>query len=121
MNVVKIKIADQEIDFAFGLGFLGEALDELNISINDIQDKLTRNPFKIVPSLMYHSAKYAQFRKGKYEETIFTNEKMIDLIDSGGGVSQPGVILCLQAFTNSLIKGVPVDDTPADPEVVKKK
>ena len=119
MNVVRIKIADQEIDFAFGLGFLGEALDELNISINDIQDKLTRNPFKIVPSLMYHSAKYAKFRKK--EDGGFTHDEMIDLIDSGGGVSQPGVILFLQSFTSSLIKGVPVDETPEPQVEVKKK
>lgn len=119
MNVVRIKIADQEIDFAFGLGFLGEAFDDLDISFEEVQISLKKNPFKIVPSLMYHSAKYA--KKRKKEEPDFTHDEMIDLIDSAGGVRSPGFLLFIQSFTESLLKGVPVDETPGPQVEVKKK
>ena len=65
MNTVKITIGNKEIEFAFGLGFLGAALEDMDLGVDEVQGKIQKNPFKIVPLLMYHSAKYAQERVGK--------------------------------------------------------
>ena len=47
MNKATLKISKKEFHFSFGLGFLGELLDNLDLSIDQVGDKITKNPFKL--------------------------------------------------------------------------
>ncbi len=43
---MKLVIKEVEYSYSFGLGFLGECLENLDLSVFEIGKKLDRNPFK---------------------------------------------------------------------------
>ncbi len=107
-------------DFSFGLGFLGDLLDETNLTIDGIIDKLNKNPFKMIPVLMYQSAKYAAMRKG--DDLLFKQYELMDWIDENGGVQNDGIVKFMDAFTKSLTKDVPKEkEVKQSKEEAKKK
>jgi len=113
MNKVKITIGKTEFEFHFGLGFFGELKDNQGIGIEEIQVRLSENPFKLVPILMLEAAKYSAYRKGaEFKHTEFT---FVDAIDDDGGLNSPAFLEFLNAFTDSMSKDVPKE------KVTKKK
>lgn len=52
-NQVIIKLDGKEYLCKFGLEFLGELLDFLDMSVNEIGAKLDKNPFKWAPIMMH--------------------------------------------------------------------
>ena len=80
---IELDFEGTKLGFHFGLGFLGELLDSLGFSIDELQLNIEKNPFKVIPKLMYTSYSY-------------------------GGVTSEGVSSFLTAFTDSMTKDVPV-------------
>jgi len=105
-NKIKLNFEGKELGFHFGLGFLGELLDSLDCSIDELDANIKNNPFKVIPKLMYTSYAYNLEREGK--EVALKLYDFIDLLDSVGGVASDGVSLFLDAFSNSMTKDVPV-------------
>ena len=105
-NKIKLNFEGKELGFHFGLGFLGELLDNLGFSIDDLQSNIEKNPFKVIPKLMHTSYAYNLKREGK--DVVLKLYDFIDLLDSVGGVTSEGVSLFLTAFTDSMTKDVPV-------------
>lgn len=118
MNSIKLTINKREIEFHFGLYFLGELLDELDLSFDEINIRLNKNPFKFVPRLMYLSAKYAYTRKG--EAIDFNEFKLVDWLEEDGGFTNPNIENFLNAFTNSLSKDVPKEADEKNVDTKKK-
>ena len=116
MKSIKLKISDKEIEFHFGLGFLGELLDTLDLSIEELMNGIQKNPFKFLPKVMHGAASYAAQRKG--EELGMELYELIDLIDDDGGVASDNTAKFLQAFTASMTKDVP--EEPKTPKKVGK-
>ena len=116
MNEIKLTINAREIVFSFGLGFIGALLEDTGESIEEAVDHLNRNPFYMVPKLMYLSAQYAKTRDG--EELDFTMVELTDWIDQDGGVRNETIEKFLTSFTQSLAKGVPKQEggDPGDPK-----
>lgn len=108
MNIT-LKISGRDLEFTFGLGFLGELLEETNLSIDEIVEKLNNNPFKMIPTLMFHSAKFAMERKGIAID--FNAFDMADMIDADGGVQCDNVKMFLKTFTDSMTKDIPEEKT----------
>lgn len=118
MKYIKLEIQGNEIEFNFGLAFLGELLESTGLTIEQIIEGLQKNPFKIVPQIMFESVKHAKARRGKVlEMTVYD---MADLIDESGGINQKAVEDFLSAFYQSLTKDVPKEDSPEKDEVKKK-
>tara|TARA_R110000787_G_scaffold113054_1_gene222091 strand:+ start:71 stop:445 length:375 start_codon:yes stop_codon:yes gene_type:complete len=117
-NKIKLNFDGKELGFHFGLGFLGELLDDLGFSIDELQINIEKNPFKVIPKLMYTSYAYNLKRQGKDVELKLYD--FIDLLDDVGGVTSEGVSLFLSAFTNSMTKDVPVTKNKI-PTTGKKK
>ena len=105
-NKIKLNFEGKELGFHFGLGFLGELLDNLGFSIDELQTNIEKNPFKVIPLLMHTSYVYNLEREGK--EVDLKLHDFIDLLDDVGGVASDGVSLFLTAFTDSMTKDVPV-------------
>ena len=105
-NKTTINFEGTELGFHFGLGFLGELLDNLGFSIDDLQANIEKNPFKVIPKLMHTSYAYNLEREGKEVELKLLD--FVDLLDSVGGVTSEGVSAFLTAFTDSMTKDVPV-------------
>lgn len=119
MNSLKLTINKREIEFHFGLYFLGELLDELDLSFDDMSIRVQENPFKFIPQLMFFSAKYAYTRKGEVIDfNLFT---LIDWIEYDGGFANPNMENFLNAFSSSLTKNVPKDIESKGVDTGKKK
>ena len=106
-NKIKLNFDGKELGFHFGLGFLGELLDNLGFSIDSLQSNIEKNPFKVIPQLMHTSYAYNLTREGK--EVDLKLYDFIDLLDSVGGVTSESVCVFLTAFTNSMTKDVPLE------------
>jgi hypothetical protein len=105
MNNLKLTINGKEIEFYFGLGFLGEALDGIDISISELGAKVSENPYLYVPKLMYYSASYGYKRKG--QETPFSYFDLLDDIENDGGFSNDNLNTFLNKLTESMSMNVP--------------
>jgi hypothetical protein len=105
MNKLTLTINNEKLDFRFGLGFLGKALEELKIGIDEIGEKLSSNPFMYAPKLMYFSMEYAMLRDGKADVKDY--DAFVDSLDADGSFANGNVEKFLNAFTTSLTKDVP--------------
>ena len=86
---MKIKLNGNEYTYSFGLGYLGELLENLDLSVFEIGKKLDKNPFKWIPELLYENLKYyndIDFSKGDLLEWLDNdkeaNKKMSDFVQS---------------------------------------
>ena len=112
MNRIKLKLKGREFDFTFGLGFLGELLDDLDMSMQDVGARIDKNPYKMIPFLMYRSAKYSDELEGKdFDYTILD---FITWIEEEGGVFGNVASKFVIALTNSITKGIPVEEEITD-------
>jgi len=119
MNKVKITLHKTQFEFHFGLGFLGELVDNLDMGIDEIMGAVSKNPFKIIPVIMHSSAGYSAKRNGK--EFDYTVYDFIDMIDADGGIGGKSVEKFLTSFTGSMTKDVPVEETKKKTESPAKK
>jgi hypothetical protein len=90
------------------MGFLGKLLSDLDLNIEEVMQQVTKNPFKMIPIIMFGAAEYGFERKG--EECKYTIYDFIDFIDADGGIQAKSVQKFLEAFTNSMIKDVPKEE-----------
>ena len=116
MNKLTLTINNENVDFRFGLGFLGKALEELKIGIEDIGKNLSEYPFTYAPKLMYYSYEYSMLRDGKADVKDYNT--FLDSLDDDGSFSNGNVEKFLNAFTTSLTKDVPKNKKGSD---TKKK
>jgi len=123
MSTLKLTIDKKEYNFTLGLGFLGEVLDELDLDITQLISKYDKNPFKYVPILVYHSAKYSNELDNK--EVNFTLKDIIRGIENDGALTDKNtsIIKFNEAFVRSLTKDVPVEEIEVNDakEVVAEK
>ena len=118
MTKFELTINDKAIGFHIGLGFLGEFQDKHDLSINDLVAKMDKNPWKMLPLLMYEAALYRN--DGKLD---FSHKDLIDYIDEDGGFASNSLQEFLKRFMQSLTKDVPNEDVSDDQDVedAKKK
>jgi hypothetical protein len=119
INNAIITVHKTKFNFHFGMGFLGELLDDLDTDIEGVMEKVNKNPFKMIPIIMFGAAKYGFERKD--EECKYTLYDFIDFIDADGGIQAKSVQKFLEAFTNSVIKDVPKEEGTAKKIKAPKK
>ena len=105
MKNIILNIGGKDRVFYFGLGFLGRLLDETNTSMSDFDKLRTENPFKWIPLMMFHSCAWGLIREGKIVD--FTLQDMINWIDE---TDVETLQKFNEAFVNSLIKNVPIQE-----------
>ena len=111
MKELKLTINGKEYNFSFGLGFLGELLDELDCEISDLIGLINKNPFKYIPLMMFRSTEF--WNKRKQIQIEFSQYDFADDIDADGGINTDNVNEFVKTFTASLTKDVPIpENTP---------
>ena len=107
---MKLQINNKELEFSFGLGFLGELLESTGKSMDEILTAMDKNPYRFIPLAMFHSTKYAYKRKGK--DIDFDFYQFTDWIEQDGGLTDTNksAIKFIEEFTNSLFKDVPQEE-----------
>lgn len=99
-KAIDIQIGNESYHCPFGLEFLGECLENLDLNVQEIGEKLDNNPFKWIPTLMYESIK---LDKGELD---FTYKEFINRLDEDEN-GQKTMAAFLGAFVDSLRKDVP--------------
>ena len=110
-KAIDIQIGSESYHCPFGLEFLGECLENLNLNVHQIGEKLDNNPFKWIPTLMYESIK---LDKGEMD---FTYKELLNKLDEDENGNQT-MAAFLHGFVESLKKDVPKQDV--NPETRKK-
>jgi hypothetical protein len=115
-----LEVNGQKLEFSFGLGFLGELLEDLNKSIDEVLVGFNENPYKYIPTAMYVSYRYSKQRNG---EDFVTKYEFFDWIDNDGGLTDKNksAVKFITKFTQSLFKDVPKDDIDEVKEDASKK
>ena len=115
---ITLNLGGKDIEFKFGLGFLGELLDETGLTIVEIVAKMNQNPFLMIPVLMVTSAAFSAHRNK--QEFTYDKYDFSEWIDADGGINSPSAVKFLEAFTKSLTKDVPkteeVEETTDEPK-----
>ena len=109
MSKLNVEIGKKKFVCSFGLGFLGDCLEDLDLSITEIGEKLDKNPFKWVPILMYESIKYSN------NELDFTKEDLIEWLDNDDAKGVKTMNTFVLTFLTSLTKNVPKDEGAKKP------
>ena len=107
MNKIELKIGSKTYIFFFGLGFLGELIEEMNVTLESLMEKINRNPFKYLPLMMFRSIEYGYTRKGQVID--FNQYDFADILQNNGGINSDEVVSFLEAFTKSISNGADMD------------
>lgn len=119
MNNIKLNIGERDLDFSLGLYFLGEVLEDLDYSNEELSKKIEKNPYKWIPFIMYKSAEFAFTRKG--EQPDFTEFDFSDwIVKEPGAFGSEVVTKFFEAFKLSMTKNVPQAE-PGSNKGAKKK
>lgn len=113
MKQITLNIGGQDRVFYLGLGFLGNLIEKSGVGMHEIDIKISENPFKWMPEIMFHSIAYGYIRQN--QEVPFNSFDVTDWIDADGGFASKVVIDFFAAFRQSLVK-----DVPLQPEIKKK-
>ncbi len=105
---MKIKLNKTDFECSFGLGFLGEVIENLDIDYGKLMEKYEKNPIKYVPLLMYYSVIYDM------ENVDFTQKEFFSWIDNEGGLSNEYMIKWSHAFIESINKNAPKTESKGD-------
>lgn len=85
--------------------FLGDFLEEVDMSLEEVGDKMQKNPFRLLPKMIYISARSEADMNG--EDFDLTLRDVVDLMEKDGGIASKQVVKFINAWTSSLTKGVP--------------
>lgn len=107
--ITTLKIGGKEIRCSLGLAFLGELLDELDMSIDDVGEKVQKNPFRMIPVMITTSHKVASELDGI--DPIINLKEVVALLEEHGGIANTEVVRFLEVWTESMTKGVPKSES----------
>lgn len=106
------QITIKDRTYYFGLGFLGNLIANSELTMLNIDSQLLENPFKTMPTIMYHSLAYGYLKQGLSPDfDIYDICEWLDEDETLG-------VQFMEAFRNSMVKDVPV---VVEDEAKKKK
>lgn len=115
-----LNLDGKEYRCTLGLAFLGEALEETGLTVEQLGRKIVENPFRYIPTVIYLSVKTRtwldQSQGLNVPDFDHTLLEFVNAIEAEGGLQSPNVVKFLERFKDSLEKNI-----PRAPEVVKKK
>lgn len=114
MTNFEIEVGGKTFAFNVGVIFLGQYIQKKKTDLDSLFKEVQKNPFFIIPDLMYESAKY---KNPKIKES---KSEFFDLIDKDG-IQAKSINSFLEKFTLSLVDNVPVEEVEEVEEDAKKK
>lgn len=110
---VIIKINDKEYIFPLGLKFIGNCLNNLDLSINELAENIDKNAFYWSPIIMYQSLKSGS------DNLEITQDEFLELLDNEQDYIQK-IGNFNRAFVTSLNPNLP-EEKPKKKVIRKKK
>lgn len=108
MKTIQLTIKERKITFTLGILFVGEMLEQYDLTISELLEKVDRNPFKWLPKTMYESAKTTFELDGK--KIDFEYLEFVDMLESVGGVGSQEAADFTVAFIKSMVHNVPLEE-----------
>ena len=115
---IKLELNGKDYNLPYGLGFIGECLENLELNVFEIGQKLDDNVFKWVPMLIFESHKY-QCYLDDVEPDFTYKQLLVWLDDDEKGMEKIGKFLA--AFVKSLTKDVPKEPNKKIKKAVKNE
>jgi len=117
---LKLKLNGKNKTFTFGLIYIGEVLERLDIDYNTLLIKVSKNPFKYAPILMFESLRNS-YRIDK-KEVDFTEDDIVNWLESEDLLGVDVMLKFVHAFMGTNENPTPVNDIDVvEDENVKKK
>ena len=117
--IVTLKFAEKELKCSLGLMFLGALLDDLDMSLEEVAAKMQKNPFRLMPKMIFISAQTEAELNG--EEFDLTFKDVVELLEKDGGIASPQAVNFINSWTASMTENVPKDDAAEEGEGKGKK
>lgn len=114
---IKLNLGNEERTFSFGIIYLGNVLERLDVDYNTMLEKVSKNPFKYAPILMFESLKNTQNRIGK--DVDFTENDIVDWLEKENLLGVDIMLKFINAFMGTQENKTPVNEVDSDN--VKKK
>lgn len=105
----KILLGGKERTFHFGMGFLGMFIENTDTTMETLEIDIAKNPFKVLPQLMYYSMAYNFMRNELAPD--FNRFDVADWIDEDGGIEAPSVKLFIDLLGKSMNPKLPKEKT----------
>ena len=114
-----LKLGGENRRFTFGVVFIGEVLEELDIDFNDLISKMSKNTFKYVPILMYHSLVNCYLKERKEQD--FDKQDLNNWIDAEENLGIDKILEFVNAFIASTNNNISEENNEAESEKGTKK
>ena len=119
-NSILIDFEGKELEFFYGLSFLGEFMSSESMDIQEVVNSITEDPYVFIPKLMYKSYLHNCTRKD-VTPVIKKQFELTDLIEQTGHFvdGSKASEFCV-AFIKSIIDSLPKGEQEDSGEVKKK-
>jgi len=108
-KVAKIRLGGKDRTFHFGMGFLGLFIENTTTTMESLEEDMSKNPFKVLPELMYYSLVYGFVRNDIKPD--FSKYDVSDWIDENGGVDSASVKSFIDLLGKSMNPDLPKEKT----------
>lgn len=117
MSVIEKNIGGEKRAFRFGLGFLGEILETLDTDIVGLGQAMVKNPFKVVPLMLYLGYK----SECEVQDRVcdITIKDVNNWLEVEGSYDTPEVNDIIGVMSTSVLKYIP--KAPVEETEPKKK
>ena len=116
---LKLKLGGKNRLFTFGILFLGNALERVEFEdYNDMLLKVSKNPFKYAPILMYESLLNTYKKQNK--EVDFTELDVVNWLDKDYEQGMADMLEFVQVFLGTNENKAPIEDGKQEDNSKKK-
>jgi adenine deaminase len=115
---IKLTLGEKERTFTFGIMFIGNVLERLDMDYNTLLEKVSKNPFKYAPILMFESL--VNTSKKNKEDVNFTEDDLLDWLENEELLGVELMLQFINAFMGTQENKTPVKDTSKGKSVKKK-
>ena len=117
---INLKLGGKKRFFTFGIVYLGNVLEILDVDYGEMLNKVAKNPFKYAPLLMFESLKNTYIKEKK--EIDFTESDIIAWLEVEELMGVNLMLSFINAFMGTQENKTPLDvEAVEDTNTVKKK
>jgi len=116
---IKLNLGKKDRLFTFGIIFLGEVLERLDTDYNTLLEKVSKNPFKYAPILMYESLRNS-YRIEK-KDIDFVEDDIVLWLESEDLIGVDVMLSFINAFMGTQENKTPVNEGEDTKDASKKK
>ena len=112
MNYIEFQIGGKLRGFKFGIGFLGDILKHYDVDIIGFGDLISKNPFSVLPAILYYGHYHDIVRKGgAIDFKLYTVEDWVEDIENP--MNDANMVSVTERCINSVIKYLPKNENKA--------